>query len=116
MYALKPLEKGQKDWWDTSDFMQAQLRRVAMETLPAEEAQKYFVSVTETEVEHGLLRNEDAGRQVVLVERHLVGVETEKHVNRRLIDVSVTGGGDEKTPTIDSDAQQYVYDLTPYDQ
>jgi len=68
--------------------MQAQLRRVAAEALPAEQAKTYFVSVTETEVEHGLLRNENVSRQVVVVERHLEGVETEKHINRKLIDVS----------------------------
>ena len=79
--------------------MQAQLRRVAAEALTHEQAKKYFVSVTETEVEHGLLRNENVSRQVVVVERHLEGVETEKHINRKLIDVS---GGQE----VDTEAQR----------
>lgn len=61
-YVLKA-STGDADWSRDVAAMQAQLRAVADEVLPADEAEKYRASVTETEIRAGVFQNEARAEQ-----------------------------------------------------
>ncbi|XP_033747679.1 NACHT domain- and WD repeat-containing protein 1-like [Pecten maximus] len=53
--------KAKQIWWDESDTMQEALKSAAEQALGEEEAKKYVISVTEKEIEMGLLSVDKAG-------------------------------------------------------
>ena len=54
MYVLKRREAEDGGWWERSQKCQEELKKAAKEVLGEELAEKYFVSITETEIKHGL--------------------------------------------------------------
>ena len=84
MYVLKRREAEDEGWWERSQKCQEQLKKATKEALGEEIAEKYFVSVTETEIKHGL--NKEYNRAVVM-ERLLGNVRQQRHLHRHVIDM-----------------------------
>ena len=84
MYVLKRREAEDEGWWERSQKCQEQLKKAAKDALGEELAEKYFVSITETEIKHGL--NKEYNRTVVM-ERLLGNVRQQRHLHRHVIDM-----------------------------
>ncbi len=96
-YVLKPRRADQEDWWDVSAVMQSQLREAA-EDIDPEKAEKYFISVTEDEVNAGVFQNPTMSSQVICIQRNLANIRQERHLHRHVIDM--------KAGEVDEGAQQ----------
>ncbi|ELT87646.1 hypothetical protein CAPTEDRAFT_117905, partial [Capitella teleta] len=69
------MEADRKTWWETFASLQSLLREGAIlghkkEKIACEEKEKYFISVTEEEIRHGLLMNPNDSHQMV-IQRHI---------------------------------------------
>ena len=104
IYILKPQDDSisKDEWWDISQDLQQKLQLAARQ-LPAEEREKYFVSVTEQEIHEGCFKNENRNSQVVYVNRELADITHKHHRNSRLVDMA--------NGCIDLKAQSLMNDL-----
>ena len=84
MYVLKRREAEDVEWWENSQKCQEELRKVAKDALGEEMAEKYFVSITETEIHCGLKENSN---KVVVMERLLGNIKEQHHLHRHVIDM-----------------------------
>ena len=84
MYVLKRREAEDEGWWERSQKCQEQLKKAAKEALGEELAEKYFVSITETEIKHGLSKEYN---RAVVMEGLLGNVRQQRHLHRHVIDM-----------------------------
>jgi phosphoribosylformylglycinamidine (FGAM) synthase PurS component len=103
-YVLKPRRPDQKDWWEIFEKIQKQLQLAASKCLDEKDAQKYFISVTEKEIQRGILDNPIKESQTVCVTRDLGDVQNPSHIHRHIIDTSGEG-------VVDQEAQDLLKDL-----
>ena len=104
-YVLKPMSKEDKDWWNNSDIMQQQMREAATACFGDDKniTDKYFLSVTETEIINGVFTNPKLGSQAFFIERDLKDALGDFHLNRKIVDM--------KDGNIDEYAQQKLQEL-----
>ncbi|CAD5112670.1 DgyrCDS1892 [Dimorphilus gyrociliatus] len=107
IYFLKPITREQKDWWSISSQMSTFLRSAAEIALKNDDKKrrKYFISVTENEIEQGVLKNQRVNDKVVVVLRHLHQIEGDRHIHRHLIDI------DSEKSQINKDSQKCLSTL-----
>ena len=84
MYVLKRRDAEDGDWWQRSQKCQEALKKAAKDALGEELAEKYFVSITETEINHGLNKEH---KRVVIMKRLLGNVRQQRHLHRHMIDM-----------------------------
>lgn len=90
-YVLRSM-RGDEDktkWWTDIETMQEQMREAVVECFQgnAEICDKYFVSVTETEIQTGALTTSQSDTQSYFIIRELQDVITKVHQHRRLVDM-----------------------------
>lgn len=103
-YVLKPRQADQQDWWIIFCDIQEKLQKAATKCLSQEDSQKYFVSVTEKEIQHGILENPAKESQSFCISRDLGGITNPGHIHRHMIDTTKTG-------LIDRKAQELLENL-----
>ncbi|KAH3692060.1 hypothetical protein DPMN_194937 [Dreissena polymorpha] len=68
-----------EEWWKESELMQDALESAATRVFDPETARKYIISVTETEVEEGLLKAEDSiARQAIWLRRNIEDIDCQE--------------------------------------
>ncbi|KAH3785449.1 hypothetical protein DPMN_163539 [Dreissena polymorpha] len=66
-------------WWKESELMQDALESAATRVFDPETARKYIISVTETEVDEGLLKAEDSiARQAIWLRRNIEDIDCQE--------------------------------------
>lgn len=88
-YVLKPRAADDKNWWDDIEKIQEQLRKAAAECFQDQEdlLDKYFVSVTETEIHNGIFNNPQSSEQAVVLKRDLNDIRSSRNIHRKLLDM-----------------------------
>ncbi|MEW8546460.1 MAG: AAA family ATPase, partial [Candidatus Thiodiazotropha sp.] len=103
-YVLKPMSKEDKDWWNNSDIMQNQMRKASKACFGDDsKLDKYFLSVTETEIINGVFTNPKSNSQAFFIERDLKDALGDFHLHRKIVDM--------KDGNIDEYAQQKLTEL-----
>ncbi|KAH3832819.1 hypothetical protein DPMN_106116 [Dreissena polymorpha] len=70
---------GKEQWWKESEQMQHALESAATRVFDQETARKYIISVTEAEVEEGLLKAEDSiARQAIWLRRNIEDIDRQE--------------------------------------
>ena len=106
-YVLKPLEHTEKYKLDL-DTIRNMLRRGAKAAFGNSKAvAKYFVSVTEQEVQRGIIENDKREEQTLILDRTLSHITNPLHAHRHLVDMIDLEG----KPVIDEEAQKYLNEL-----
>ena len=105
-YVLRARTKADKDWWKHSDKMQEQMRTASAACFGDDKniTNKYFLSVTETEVNTGVFNNPKFESQAIFIQRDLKEVTSEFHLDRKIVDMKDDG-------TVDEYAQQKLNEL-----
>ena len=105
-YVLKARTKADKEWWNNSDKMQEQMRKSSSACFGEDKSitDKYFLSVTETEVHNGVFNNPKFESQAIFIQRDLKEVTSSFHLDRKIVDMNGDG-------TIDEYAQQKLSEL-----
>ena len=88
-YVLKPRTKEDTQWWDNSQIMQEQMRKAAVACFGEDNSitDKYFLSVTETEIANGVFNNPKFESQAYFIQRDLKNVLSDFHLDRKLVDM-----------------------------
>ncbi|KAK3084596.1 hypothetical protein FSP39_016054 [Pinctada imbricata] len=90
IYVLSPISKlipdflsadkekkkaAKQQWWDEGDLMQEALEQAALKALGEENARNYVISVTEREVQMGMLEAEKPGVECIWIKRKINNIE-----------------------------------------
>ena len=89
-YVLKPKSKEDTNWWDNSQTMQQLMRTAATACFGDDKTitDKYFLSVTETEIANGVFNNPKFKSQAIFIQRDLKNVLSDFHLDRKIVDMN----------------------------
>ncbi|XP_048576749.1 NACHT and WD repeat domain-containing protein 2 isoform X2 [Nematostella vectensis] len=79
----------QREWWDVYLNLQNTLRAAAKKVLSKEEAHKYFMSVTENEIRHGIIESSQPNDKVLWFKRTItdIGDNIKSEKSAKFIDI-----------------------------